>query len=129
MSLLFFCLLREALQALQALQPRPDFAAVGGVYQSAGSCSGKEDFMRCALPIMAMAVMLAGSAAMTSRPVEAAIAYPWCAHYMAPNTAHNCGFVTWEQCLATVSGIGGTCEANPYYVAPLAPNGRRRVPR
>ena len=25
---------------------------------------------------------------------EAAIVYPWCAHYMAPNTAHNCGFVT-----------------------------------
>ena len=36
--------------------------------------------------------------------------YPWCADYSSGGT--NCGFVTFEQCLATVSGIGGFCDQN-----------------
>ena len=31
--------------------------------------------------------------------------YPWCARYDA--YAYNCGFVTWQQCQATISGAGG----------------------
>jgi hypothetical protein len=42
--------------------------------------------------------------------------YPWCAYYdFAFGGATNCGFVTFEQCLATVRGIGGSCGANPQY--------------
>lgn len=37
--------------------------------------------------------------------------YPWCARYDA--YAYNCGFVTWQQCQATVSGGGGLCYQNP----------------
>jgi hypothetical protein len=44
--------------------------------------------------------------------------YPWCADYSGGGT--NCGFVTFEQCLATVSGIGGFCNRNTQYV-PGAP--------
>jgi hypothetical protein len=33
---------------------------------------------------------------------------PWCAYYSAPFYATNCGFHTYEQCLATVSGVGGS---------------------
>jgi hypothetical protein len=29
--------------------------------------------------------------------------------------ASNCGFTTWQQCMATVSGIGGSCEPNQFY--------------
>jgi|BarGraNGADG00212_1021973.scaffolds.fasta_scaffold06265_7 hypothetical protein len=32
--------------------------------------------------------------------------------------AANCGFVTIEQCRATVSGIGGFCEPNQFYTGP-----------
>jgi len=39
--------------------------------------------------------------------------YPWCAAY-SPSTK-NCGFKTFEQCLATISGVGGICEQNPWY--------------
>jgi hypothetical protein len=39
--------------------------------------------------------------------------YPWCAAYSS--RTKNCGFVTFEQCLATISGIGGFCERNPFY--------------
>ena len=45
--------------------------------------------------------------------VETAMAEPyrWCATYGARD-ARNCGFVTPEQCRATVSGIGGSCSEN-----------------
>lgn len=36
--------------------------------------------------------------------------YPWCARYDAYTT--NCGFVTFQQCLATISGMGGICQEN-----------------
>jgi Protein of unknown function (DUF3551) len=50
--------------------------------------------------------------AMPARAIE----YPWCAHYN--NGGKNCGFSTFKQCLATVSGAGGFCEQNPFYSGP-----------
>ena len=47
----------------------------------------------------------------------AAIDYPWCAHYGGRNGGNNCGFVTWQQCRAAISGNGGTCQPNPFYAA------------
>ncbi len=45
--------------------------------------------------------------------------YPWCAYYSTGDgNATNCGFVTREQCMASVSGIGGYCEPNNTYVPP-----------
>ena len=41
--------------------------------------------------------------------------YPWCARY-DPWTM-NCGFATFQQCLATISGVGGICTPNPRAVA------------
>jgi hypothetical protein len=44
--------------------------------------------------------------------------YPWCAYYNFGRDgggATNCGWETFEQCLATVRGIGGSCGANPQY--------------
>ncbi len=42
--------------------------------------------------------------------------YPWCAVYSGDaGGASNCGFLTIEQCRATVSGIGGFCEPNQFY--------------
>ena len=42
--------------------------------------------------------------------------YPWCAVYGGgAGGASNCGFLTIEQCRATVSGIGGFCEPNQFY--------------
>jgi len=36
----------------------------------------------------------------------------WCAEYR--NGGNNCGFYTHEQCMASVSGIGGFCNRNPF---------------
>jgi hypothetical protein len=42
--------------------------------------------------------------------------YPWCAQYSGRSGgASNCGFSTWNQCMATVSGIGGFCVPNQFY--------------
>jgi len=42
--------------------------------------------------------------------------YPWCAAYGGSwSGTSNCGFKTLQQCMATVSGIGGSCEPNQFY--------------
>ena len=35
---------------------------------------------------------------------------PWCAFY-GPST-YNCGFHSYDQCYATIRGVGGTCRPN-----------------
>ena len=51
--------------------------------------------------------------------------WPWCAYYNA--YTYNCGFATFQQCLATISGVGGFCRANPYPppVIETRPRGKR----
>jgi hypothetical protein len=42
--------------------------------------------------------------------------HPWCAHFArGAGGPTNCGFETREQCMATVSGIGGLCARNTQY--------------
>ena len=40
----------------------------------------------------------------------------WCAVERTGGT--NCGFTTFEQCRATISGIGGFCQPNQFYTGP-----------
>ena len=46
--------------------------------------------------------------------------YPWCAVLNMGDNAYNCGFTTYEQCKASVSGIGGFCARNTQF-QPIAP--------
>jgi hypothetical protein len=51
--------------------------------------------------------------------------YPWCAYYSGSmGGARNCGFSTYEQCMATVSGITGYCVRNTQFVPPPGPRPR-----
>jgi len=43
--------------------------------------------------------------------------YKWCAVYGSFG-ATNCGFITIEQCRATVYGAGGSCVPNQFYIGP-----------
>jgi len=52
--------------------------------------------------------------------------YRWCAQYTGRDAARNCGFVTYGQCRASVSGVGGYCEENPFYTGRRYTNGRGR---
>ena len=56
----------------------------------------------------------------TGKPAEAQNR-PWCAYYNFKGGATNCGWVTFEQCLAAVSGVGGSCGPNPMYQPPPGP--------
>jgi hypothetical protein len=37
------------------------------------------------------------------------------------DASYNCGFETREQCMVSVSGIGGWCQPNTLYQAPVTP--------
>ena len=37
----------------------------------------------------------------------------WCANY-GSHGGTNCGFYSYEQCRATMSGVGGSCQPNPF---------------
>lgn len=54
--------------------------------------------------------------------------YRWCAHYSerTGGGGTNCGFVTLRQCQATISGIGGICEPNPFYTGSTTGSGHPR---
>jgi Protein of unknown function (DUF3551) len=54
--------------------------------------------------------------------------YPWCANYGSgsPFGGTNCGFLTLEQCRATIRGIGGFCEPNQFYNPHRSPSRRHR---
>jgi Protein of unknown function (DUF3551) len=52
--------------------------------------------------------------------------YKWCAQYSGiGGGGRNCGFTTLEQCRATVSGIGGSCEPNLFYTGAAERPARR----
>jgi len=38
----------------------------------------------------------------------------WCASFGTGFSGTNCSFNSFEQCRATLSGIGGFCRPNPY---------------
>jgi hypothetical protein len=68
------------------------------------------------------------TAAMIALPLPAqAQNYPWCAQYSGGRGgAMNCGFVSFDQCMDTVRGIGGFCIRNDWYQPPPGPRPRRR---
>lgn len=43
--------------------------------------------------------------------------YPWCSNFH-DGAGTNCGFSTYEQCMATARGTGGYCAPNNSYTAP-----------
>src|SRR5262249_17263498 len=66
--------------------------------------------MRIILPFLAALAIIASTAA-SSVPAQAD-SYRWCANYGRGNGGRNCGFNTFAQCQAALSGNGGFCERN-----------------
>jgi hypothetical protein len=69
--------------------------------------------------IVAALVMI--PAVLTQTPASAL----WCAQYSG-DRGENCGFSTFEQCQATVSGIGGFCRPSQYSNPGYASAGRKK---
>ena len=52
--------------------------------------------------------------------------YQWCAIFSGDlGGVRSCSFFTMEQCLATVSGVGGFCQPNPWYTGGASADPRR----
>jgi uncharacterized protein DUF3551 len=49
------------------------------------------------------------------RPAAAEIHRPWCVGYVATIT-FSCTFVSFEQCMETARGGGGSCVQNPWFL-------------
>ena len=49
------------------------------------------------------------------RPAAAEIHRPWCVGYTA-TISLSCTFVSFEQCMETARGGGGSCMQNPWYL-------------
>jgi hypothetical protein len=65
-----------------------------------------------------ISAFLAILTSITVATVSHADPYRWCAEYSGGGESGggtNCGFVTLQQCMATVSGIGGFCTQNLFY--------------
>ena len=60
------------------------------------------------------------------KPAEAQT-YPWCVYYNRGGGATNCGFSTFQQCLAAGAGNSDSCGPNPQYQGVSGPASSRRV--
>jgi hypothetical protein len=56
-------------------------------------------------------LVLGGSAQARERVLPS-----WCAEYSLNSGLTECAFFTFEQCLASVRGVGGYCIPSPYVV-------------
>ncbi len=72
--------------------------------------------MRILLFVLAIFVVAAGTGTRA-----AAQNYPWCADY-GTGGGTNCGFTSFQQCMATLSGAGGFCNQNTQYQPPPGPH-------
>ena len=71
------------------------------------------------LLLLALGILI-GASSFAMR-AEAQSNYPWCAVYGSGFGGTNCGFVSFSQCMATVTGIGGFCQENNWYHPATAP--------
>jgi len=72
-----------------------------------------EDLKEACMRQILIASALAFAAIVQAGGTAQAREYPWCARY--DWTTSNCGFISFNQCLATISGVGGRCEPNPRF--------------
>ena len=70
------------------------------------------------LKTASLIVAAALTLAVSIQPSAAMVIYPWCANYGGSWNgygASSCGSTSFQQCLATLWGNGGTCSPNPWY--------------
>jgi hypothetical protein len=65
-----------------------------------------------------VSALLAGIAGISTHADAAN--YPWCARCAKGGDTENCGFTTFDQCMADVSGAGGYCVRNTQYIPSVA---------
>jgi hypothetical protein len=67
-----------------------------------------------AIILLLVAAALFGESLVTS--AQSANSYPWCARYYKDGGGTpRCNFASREQCMASISGVGGLCVRNLQY--------------
>ncbi|SRR5579871_939974 len=73
------------------------------------------------IALLAIGIALLGETQMSK--AQSPYSYPWCALYGGSGSsggaggAMSCYYASWQQCMTTMSGIGGVCVESPYYHA------------
>jgi len=75
------------------------------------------------LPVLSLFLVTAALIGETQATYAQAAAesYPWCAISEKREGARSCYYASYEQCMTTMSGIGGFCVQSPYYHPRVAP--------
>ncbi len=71
------------------------------------------------LSIFTLGILVASAGFVTRAEAQN---YPWCAYYGGPAGGTNCGFISFDQCMETLRGMGGMCNVNTQYVPPPGPH-------
>jgi Protein of unknown function (DUF3551) len=73
------------------------------------------------LPILCLVVAVSALAgASQTASAQSPYSYPWCAKYYGKLDGTGCYYKSYQQCMVTISGIGGYCYESPYYRPELA---------
>jgi hypothetical protein len=66
--------------------------------------------------LLALLALVAAGVTLTGdpRPSAARPWYPWCARFADRSGTEECLYASFQQCQATISGIGGSCVQNWY---------------
>ena len=81
------------------------------------------------LSLIALAPLCYAGTASAQSPYS----YPWCAReFKQDGGVTSCYFTSYQQCMTTISGVGGYCYQSPYYhaapaKAPVRPRRHGRV--
>ncbi len=74
--------------------------------------------------LVILAALAIATLMQTGPQARAEVWYPWCAFYGGVGSmTYNCGFTSYQQCMATAMGAGAYCRQNPL---PPSPNAQRR---
>jgi hypothetical protein len=78
------------------------------------------------LVLVSAALMGATASASAQSPYS----YPWCSRQLVRDGfTTSCYFTSYQQCMTTISGIGGYCYQSPYYHGPATALGQAAVKR
>jgi Protein of unknown function (DUF3551) len=86
------------------------------------------------LPILPIALIATTFANTMPAAAQSPTSYPWCARPAKTESGGgmSCYFTSYQQCMTTLSGLGGYCFESPYYHGPSAkarPRASRRGSR
>jgi hypothetical protein len=77
--------------------------------------------------VLASATLMGAAA---SASAQSPYSYPWCSKQLVRDGfTTSCYFTSYQQCMTTISGIGGYCYQSPYYHGPSTALGQAAIKR